>query len=276
MMILQKTLLIDCTILGEAYQLTIERQLSTLAASVAHDMASPLALMEMTVHLHREQLPIDLKTQLRNAIQGIRTMAYTLLEKYRSPDSPLTLSKAHHSSTNHPKPQLTPCYLFLPQVIEEIVSQKKVEWAAQPCKITLTIQMREKTGWVWAVPHDFRRIISNLLNNAYESLQDTRQIAISITNAQSAYLALSISDTGCGIAAEHLEEVLEGKSLKHEGKGLGLSGAKIFIESLGGIFTLTSLLGKGTTLELFIPPSPSLVTGKNSIKHLRSRHHVRE
>jgi hypothetical protein len=76
-------------------------------------------------------------------------------------------------------------------------------------------------------------------------------------NLRNDYLSLCISDTGCGIAAEHLLDVLEGKSLKHSGKGLGLSGAKTYIESLGGTFTLTSLWGKGTKLELFIPEPPA-------------------
>jgi signal transduction histidine kinase len=238
-------------------QHTIERQIVALAASVAHDIASPLALMEMTVHLHREQLPLDLKTQLRKAIQGIRTMAYTLLEKYRSPGSLLTLSNIRHHPTSHSKPNSMPCYLFLPHVMEEIASQKKVEWAARPSEINLTLHMREKTGWVLMVPRDFRRIISNLLNNAYESLQDKRQIDITLTTEQNAYLSLCISDTGCGIAREHVVDMLEGKSLKHPGKGLGLSGAKSYIEALGGTLSLISFLGKGTKLELFIPESPA-------------------
>jgi signal transduction histidine kinase len=150
-------------------------------------MASPLALMEMTIHLHSEQLPVELKTQLRNAIQGIRTMAYALLEKYRSPTTLTALPSVRTSDASHPQPNSTPCYLFLPYVMEEIASQKKVEWAARPCEINLTMQMKEKTGWVLTVPRDFRRIISNLLNNAYESLQDKRQIDITLDTEQNAH-----------------------------------------------------------------------------------------
>ncbi len=63
--------------------------------------------------------------------------------------------------------------------------------------------MRENTGWVFIVPRNLRRIISNLLNNAYEALQDKRKIDISISTEQNTYLSLLISDTGCGIASEH-------------------------------------------------------------------------
>jgi signal transduction histidine kinase len=229
-------------------QFTIERQTSTLAASVAHDIASPLAFMEMIVQVHNEELPLDLKNKLRTAIQNIRNVAYNLLEKYRNPTGSITASSDS---------RLMLCDVFLPHVVEEIVSQKQVEWAAHPCEITLHRQMRENTGWIFTVSRDFRRVISNLLNNAYEALQDKRQISISIDTQQNSYLSLLIHDTGCGISAEHLLEVLEGKSLKHSGKGLGLSSAKTYIEALGGKLTLTSLVGKGTTLELLIPQSPT-------------------
>lgn len=51
-------------------------------------------------------------------------------------------------------------------------------------------------------------------------------------------------------------------SLKHPGRGFGLSSAKSYMESLGGLLLLTSTPGVGTQIKLIFPPiskcSPNL------------------
>ena len=73
-------------------------------------------------------------------------------------------------------------------------------------------------------------------------------------------LAITIADTGIGIHADELEQVLipfhqvEGHLNRlHDGTGLGLPLAKGFAELHGGVLELDSTLGIGTTVTVRFP-----------------------
>jgi len=70
------------------------------------------------------------------------------------------------------------------------------------------------------------------------------------------YVRLSVSDTGSGIAPEHLDRVFEPFfTTKATGKGTGLGLAMVygFIKQTGGDVKLESVPGRGTRFDLFLP-----------------------
>lgn len=73
---------------------------------------------------------------------------------------------------------------------------------------------------------------------------------------QGSYLVISISDTGCGIAPQLQQKVFEPFfTTKPTGKGTGLGLSQVYgiTQQSGGTARLTSILGKGTTVELWLP-----------------------
>jgi signal transduction histidine kinase len=75
---------------------------------------------------------------------------------------------------------------------------------------------------------------------------------------------LEVSDTGIGIAPEHLAHLGErfyrvdkARSREAGGAGLGLSIARGIAVSLGGSLTLNSVAGQGTTARILLPPAES-------------------
>jgi signal transduction histidine kinase len=75
---------------------------------------------------------------------------------------------------------------------------------------------------------------------------------------------LSVSDTGSGIAPEHLPYVFErfyqADSSRHqfEGEsGLGLAIARSIVEAHDGQIAATSVVGEGTTMLLTFPIDPA-------------------
>jgi signal transduction histidine kinase/response regulator RpfG family c-di-GMP phosphodiesterase len=72
------------------------------------------------------------------------------------------------------------------------------------------------------------------------------------------WIALSIDDNGCGMPREVLNRAFEPFFTTKEpgkGSGLGLSQVYGFVRQSGGFVTLTSHVGAGTQLSIYLPPS---------------------
>ncbi len=72
------------------------------------------------------------------------------------------------------------------------------------------------------------------------------------------YVSISVSDTGTGIEPEILKRVFEPFfTTKESGKGSGLGLAMVhgFAEQSGGVATIESQLGQGTTVRVYLPRS---------------------
>jgi signal transduction histidine kinase len=251
---LKKFLKSSFSILNE--KIIAEKQLSNLSARVAHDIRSPLGVMEITLTSILKYIPKFQHEILQDAIQSVRDIANNLLVCYRNPfigsdidENIMTVSKLTYDNGNVPR------YILLSSILEQVVSQKYQEWQKNPCELTLSSEPNAKFTWIKVTPNDVKRMISNLLNNAYESLDEERKIMLTLS-VMNKNLQLEINDTGCGIPSNRIDDVLTGISLKHEGNGLGLSSAKNYIEKIGGKLALFSQLHRGTKITLTFPFTP--------------------
>jgi signal transduction histidine kinase len=75
-------------------------------------------------------------------------------------------------------------------------------------------------------------------------------------------VALSVTDTGIGIAADDIPKLMRPFSQvqnvykrKHQGAGLGLTLVRSFAELHGGHVKLESAPGRGTTVTVMLPES---------------------
>lgn len=235
-------------LLSEAEQRSRESALGQIAARVAHDIRSPLATMNVLVSEISPKISEKESSILRQAIQNMQEMTNNLLNQYKG------------SECSKVNPNLKTCeddanierYFLLCSLIEITLSQKRYEWSNHPCDIQWHIEPNQKMNWIFASPGEIRRLLSNLLNNAYEALGDKRQITLNLSQCE-AFFKLSLQDTGMGIHENQLALVLEGKSYKDWGYGLGLSSAKQTMESLGGTLELKSIVNQGTEVTLFFP-----------------------
>jgi hypothetical protein len=113
-------------------------------------------------------------------------------------------------------------------------------------------------------------MLSNLLNNAYEALKKTRKIILILSKFDENFLQLQIIDKGSGIEPNKINDVLTGTSLKHIGKGLGLSSAKQQMEKIGGSLSLNSIYKCETEIILRFPILLKPVWFPDSIKILKN------
>jgi len=110
-------------------------------------------------------------------------------------------------------------------------------------------------------PESFKRLIVNLLSNAFKySAKGSPVIVKTYTEkiASQLYVGISIRDYGDGISEDELEHVFErfyrGKSQDSvTGTGLGLAIAKEIMQAHSGEIKIESALGEGTTVTLLFP-----------------------
>ena len=97
------------------------------------------------------------------------------------------------------------------------------------------------------------QVLWNVALNAVEAMNGRGRLSLEV-NRRNGDVALSVSDTGAGIAAENLPRVFEPfYTGKPNGSGLGLTIAERIVGAHGGRIEIDSELGRGTRVTLLFP-----------------------
>jgi two-component system, NtrC family, sensor kinase len=111
-------------------------------------------------------------------------------------------------------------------------------------------------------PSQLQQVFLNLITNAIDAHDSKPYGRIDIDTAATSDgkgIELCIGDTGCGIAAQHLDNIFDPFfTTKPVGKGtgLGLSICFSIIQRLGGRIAVQSTPGKGTRFTIYLPLRP--------------------
>lgn len=106
-------------------------------------------------------------------------------------------------------------------------------------------------------PQQLGQIFINLLINAQLAMPENGSIGISASpSPKRNRIKINLSDTGCGIAPEHLPTIFDPFFTTRDpdkGTGLGLSIVHTLIEANNGSIEAHSVLNQGTTFTMFLP-----------------------
>ncbi len=107
-----------------------------------------------------------------------------------------------------------------------------------------------------------KQVLLNLLSNAVKFTPGGGTVTVSAEVDPDIGIAITVSDTGIGIAEDQLPHVFTpflqlepAASRKYEGTGLGLAISKSFMELQGGALTIDSQVDVGTTVTAWLPPA---------------------
>jgi len=124
-----------------------------------------------------------------------------------------------------------------------------------------TVSLSEKTQpiQILANPSMAYELVYNLCDNAIKYNNPNGTVSVTLVQVEN-NAVITVSDTGIGIAEEHLDRIFErfyrvdkSRSKQTGGTGLGLSIVKHIAESLKGTISIQSEIGKGTTITVTIP-----------------------
>jgi hypothetical protein len=247
-----------------ANKIKVRALIGDLATQLSHDIRSPLAALNVAISDLKE-VPEERRILIRSAVQRIEDIANDLASRKEGVPSTslgagrgegLGVSEEKISDTDEKKKTH-----HLVSAVQAIVSEKRTEHQ-QRKNITLETRFEENAYQLFAKiqPSEFKRILSNIVNNSYEAIvgSGSGEIHLSVVEKESSILVI-VHDTGCGISQDKLPHLMQrGASFgKEGGQGLGLFHAKETIESWGGAIAIESQEGVGTTVTLSLPKQPT-------------------
>jgi len=135
-------------------------------------------------------------------------------------------------------------------------STLNIIWNELKYKCTVVKHYDPTLPQVYCIASQLNQVFMNLLVNAGHAIAEKGEITITTRQTPDGTVQVAISDTGCGIAAEHLPHLFEPFfTTKPIGKGTGL-GLSITYGIIGkhkGSIDVSSEVGKGTTFTVNLP-----------------------
>jgi len=220
-----------------------------LAAGVAHEINNPLAiinekagllsdLIQMTDDIANRSKFDELTRSIINSVARCRKITHRLLGFSKR-------IEVKFESIN------------INVVIHEVL--EFLEKEALYRKIDVRLKLFEPLNPISSDFGQLQQVFLNLLTNAFAAVDDGGIITIATTNRKNKGISVIISDNGCGIPQEILNNIFDPffSTKKEKGTGLGLSITYGIINKLGGQISVESTEGKGTSFTINLPDKPN-------------------
>lgn len=224
----------------EYQQHKVEIELGKNLAQVAHDIRSPLLAIDSFFCLVEKKLEESERVFGRRAIRRLDDIVWSLLSKYKNKNE-----NAARSGDN---------YVFLHSCIQELLSEKRMEYAKKNIEFEFTVEPNDFFSLVYLSSVNLKRVLSNLINNAVNAILPKSGTVEVFLEANIAGSLISIKDNGRGMSPEFFKEILINAQVEKTKANLGLPHAIKFLEQIDGQIDITSNAGKGTTLNISLPP----------------------
>lgn len=216
--------------------------LTTLAASVAHEIKNPLASMGIHLQLMQGELARENCIGKESAseyldiiaeeIERLNTIVVDFLFAVRPMDTRM-------------RPE------NLNELMQELLDFIKYELEA--ASISYELQLEERLPKVQIDKKYLKQALLNIIKNAIAAMSDGGQLVVK-TSIQGGFAAIDITDDGIGIPEDQLNKIFEPYyTTKDFGSGLGLTVVYKVVREHGGEISLDSQEGKGTTFTILLP-----------------------
>jgi two-component system, NtrC family, sensor kinase len=231
-----------------------------LTGGVAHDFNNLLMVVSGSVQRLRRDLTSEKHTRLLDMITNATNRGESLTRQL------LAFSR---------RQMLNPSVIDLAQRLPEL---KEMLNRSLRGDVTTEVVVPEGSCAVKVDPSEFELALLNLAVNARDAMPHGGSLTITARpvllkgkateeGLQGEFVAIRVADTGAGIPADVLPHVFEPFFTTKEvgkGTGLGLSQVYGFAKQSGGTATITSTLGRGTVITLYLPRTRELAAAANA------------
>jgi signal transduction histidine kinase len=155
------------------------------------------------------------------------------------------------------------CESMSPVDVHAMLLRLGKETAIESARVRMLAELGAEQSIVKADPDFLEQALRNVLANAREAIADEGTLTVSTRNAPGSevrseagrdYLVIAVKDTGGGMSDDvRLQAFDLFFSTKPVGRGLGLAQIKDAVRRAGGVVTIDSRVGEGTTVTLAMP-----------------------
>ncbi len=212
--------------------------LGVLSSGVAHEINNPLGVILGYAGFLEKKIPEDDPNftfihEIKRESKRCKKIVQDLLSYSRTP-----------------KPTLEPTDIL--QLLRQII-----DFASNHTDLYHVKVIQDFDSDIPLIPADadqLRQVVINLLLNAGAAASKNGEIKVTAQIVNDSAIRIEFSDNGEGISPENLEKIFEPFfTTKARGTGLGLAITKQIIEMHQGKISITSELGQGTTVTIFLP-----------------------
>jgi len=224
-------------------QLEEQLKFSQAVDQVAHDIRSPLASLLMILK-SCQSIPEPQRVALREAANSINDIANNLLHQYK------VREKSELSANEGRKPLLVSATLL------EVLTDKKYQYQALPVNFDHAFDQSAYFAFIKINVSDFKRMMSNLINNAVDAFDEKEGKIILKLVAEEACVKVIVQDNGKGMSDEVANKIMNKISVtegKQGGHGIGMIQIRETLEATQGEMDIHSILGIGTQITLTFP-----------------------
>jgi signal transduction histidine kinase len=232
------------TISQQLWQTAKLATMGELAASIAHELNNPLATVSLRVESLLAQASAD----------EARRRALTVIEQEVERMGNLVANLLQFSRRGQPQ-------ISSLDVCEELENTLALmHYHLRNHRITVARQFAAEVPLLPADRQQLQQVFLNLLSNASDAMPQGGTLTLGVFRGHlesgAPGVVITFSDTGVGIAPEHIPKVMEPFfTTKPEGKGtgLGLAICRRIVHEHHGTLEVSSLVGAGTTIRLTLP-----------------------
>jgi len=236
----------------------VETTRRRLLADLAHEIRTPVSVLEAAM----EALEDDVKSLDQKTITMLREQTRRLVR--------LTVDVNALTTAEQGNASIAARAVCPEALVSTALAAVANRYSAKA--VRLTSEVPDDLPKIWADPERLGQVLGNLLDNALRHSRPHGHVDVAATAADNV-LTITVSDTGDGVAAEHLPYLFErfyrvdaARDRAHGGAGIGLSIAKALVEAHGGEIAVHSDgPGTGTTFTITVPatnPTGELVRPK--------------
>jgi two-component system NtrC family sensor kinase len=224
---------------GQLAQAERLSSIGLLAAGVAHEVNTPLAVITSQAQMLMKQASLD--DSHKPVLEKVVKSAFRASEIV---NSLLKFSRVSGSEQTE---------MDLNKVIRETVSL--VDPMLRASRVSLNLQLASDLPAVYGNYGKLQQVFMNLIMNARDALPCGGELTLASDSADST-VRVEVSDNGVGISPEHLGKIFDPfftTKATSRGTGLGLAVTYGLIREHSGKIRVESALGRGTTFHLEFP-----------------------
>lgn len=225
----------------------LEAHKSRLIATVAHELKNPLSAFRWNI----ESLPYAESEEEYAEV-------LTALTRNRDRTEKIVADLAMLSKVSDPDHLPTTVPIQVAPVLEEVYSQLSAEMPTSDAH-ELVFEMPSDDVYVTLAPGDLDRVVINLVTNAIKYSPEGGQVIVS-TRTSPGWFELRVTDHGLGISPEDQDRLFteffrstNPTALKQPGTGLGLTIVSRIVSRRGGLISVDSTPGVGSTFRVTLP-----------------------